>query len=66
MFYAVWLICVLGNQCQFLEEDKPVFFKDEDKCYEHAVITAKEFADQLTARRIPATIKFACKEATDI
>lgn len=66
MLYAIWLVCILGSPCQLIEEDKPVFFKDADKCYAHAENTAKEFAEQLTQRRIPASIKFTCKEATEV
>lgn len=62
MFYAVWLVCIMGSECDQIEKIERVRHKTEEACMEYANGEAKNISILLMSKGLMAQVGYKCEE----
>lgn len=64
MFYAVWLVCILGTdpECQEIERKNKVLHKTEEACLQDAMNQTKGLVAYMKANNMQGQVAHKCVE----
>jgi len=64
MFYAMWLVCVMGvsQECQEIERKDRQMFKTEQACMDDALMETKNLMNYLIANGLVGQVGYKCVE----
>lgn len=64
MFYAMWLVCIMGasQECNEIEKIERVLHKTEEACKEYAANETKQIMLYLMGQGLVAQVGYKCEE----